>query len=168
MKTAYLALGSNLGDRLAFLSDAVRRLERPGELRVDRLSSVYESAPVGITDQPDFLNMVVQIKTRLTPQGLLEACLAFEVALGRVRRERWGPRTLDADVLWYEANHFATPALTLPHPRMLERAFVLVPLAEIAPDLTIDGKRVIDLAALLGGVDLKNVGKLPWTPSVQA
>ena len=102
MKTAYLALGSNLGDRAALLAEALRRLHRPGTLEISRVSSVYETAPVGVTDQPEFLNLAVEIKTLLSPEEVLAECLATETALGRVRRERWGPRTIDIDLLWYE------------------------------------------------------------------
>lgn len=134
MVTAYLSLGSNLGDRLGYLTEAVRRLQAP-HCQVTRTSSVYETAPWGKTDQPAFLNMAAAVETKLDPYELLRHILSVEQAQGRVRLERWGPRTVDIDMLLYGQERLATADLDLPHPRMAERAFVLVPLLEIAPDL---------------------------------
>lgn len=134
MATAYLSLGSNLGDRLAMLAEAVRRLGTQA-VRVTGVSSVYETAPWGKTDQPAFLNLVVELETDLDPHSLLRHILAVEQSLGRVRLERWGPRTVDIDILLYDDEQIATPDLEIPHPRMADRAFVLVPLLEIAPHL---------------------------------
>jgi 2-amino-4-hydroxy-6-hydroxymethyldihydropteridine diphosphokinase len=138
--TAYLALGSNLGDRLATLQRAVDLLgARPG-IAVRRSSRVYETEPVG-PPQPRYLNAVIEVRTELEPRELLEACLDVETELGRVRGERWGPRTLDVDVLTYEDRRVDEPGLVVPHPRMHERAFVLVPLLELDPDLVLPGGR---------------------------
>ncbi len=128
---AFLGLGSNLGDRLANLRAAVGALPD-----VVAVSSVYETDPVGgPEDQGPFLNAVVQLATERSPRQLLEAAAAAEAAAGRVRTVRWGPRTLDVDVLWVDGASVAEPDLVVPHPRLWERAFVLVPLAELAPDL---------------------------------
>ncbi|HWI53519.1 MAG TPA: 2-amino-4-hydroxy-6-hydroxymethyldihydropteridine diphosphokinase [Symbiobacteriaceae bacterium] len=134
MVTAYLSLGSNLGDRLGYLTAAVQRLRAP-HTEVTRTSSIYETAPWGKTDQPAFLNMAAAVETKLDPYELLRHIFSVEQALGRVRLERWGPRTVDIDLLLYGQERLATADLQVPHPRMTERAFVLVPLLEIAPDL---------------------------------
>lgn len=122
-------------------------------LEVVRASSLYETAPVGRTDQPDFLNAVALLRTSLPPRDLLDALLHVENRMGRVRTLRWGPRVIDLDLLLYGDAQVETPGLTIPHPRLRERAFVLVPLAEIAPDLRLpgDGKRVLELAEILSG-----------------
>lgn len=131
---AVLGLGGNLGDRAANLSAAVKALEHLPGTRVTALSSLYETAPVGYADQPDFLNRVAVVETSLSPRALLGGCLGIEAALGRVRGRRFGPRVVDIDLLLYEGVASGDPELTLPHPRMMERAFVLVPLAELFPD----------------------------------
>jgi 2-amino-4-hydroxy-6-hydroxymethyldihydropteridine diphosphokinase len=157
VKTAFLALGSNLGDRKANLRAAVERLAstRTGNIAIERVSAIYETAPVGVTAQPDFYNLVVEIRTDLPPRELLRECLAVESSLGRVRTERWGPRTIDVDVLWYEGASLEETDLTLPHPRMLERSFVLTPLAEIAPNLLLGGKTVAVRAGELGSEGIR-------------
>lgn len=133
MPVAYVALGSNLGDRLAILREALRRLRQLG--RIEAVSSVYETDPVGYDDQPPFLNAVALLRTDLDPNTLLARLLAIEADLGRVRTFPNAPRTLDLDLLFYDDLILNAPDLTLPHPRLHERAFVLVPLAEIAPEL---------------------------------
>ena len=139
---AFIGLGSNLGDRIANLRRAVDALERDGAVDVVAVSSAYETEPVGGPSQPDYLNAVAEISTTLTPRALLERCLGIEDALGRDRatEERWGPRVVDLDVLLIEDVTVDEPDLIVPHPRMAERAFVLVPLAEIAPEETIPGR----------------------------
>jgi para-aminobenzoate synthetase component I len=158
VQTAYLGLGGNLGDRRATLADALGRLARTPEVRIARVSPVYETKAVGLTDQPDFLNLVVEIETTLTPHALLDACLAIEQQLGRVRRERWGPRTLDIDVLLHAETAFNDDRLSLPHPRLHERAFVLAPLADLSPGLSINGATV---SAHLSGADRTGVTARP-------
>lgn len=165
MNTAYLALGSNLGDRAAVLAEGLRRLEASGELEVARVSSVYETAPVGITEQPFFLNLVAEIRTTLLPEKLLAHSLSVETSLGRVRRERWGPRTIDIDLLWYAGETIRTNELTLPHPRMAERSFVLVPLAEIAPHLLLDGETAASRAVRCAQEGLNKLGPLSTSPA---
>ena len=132
--TCYIALGSNLGDRAANLAAAVDRLRATPELRVTKISSYLENPAVGgPTDSPSFLNAVVEIETTLPPRALLERLLEIERELGRVRREKWGPRVIDLDVLLYGDQVIDEPDLKIPHPLMHQREFVLRPLAEIAP-----------------------------------
>ncbi len=147
LTTAYLGLGSNLGDREGHLQRAVAILDTIEGIEVERISSWYETAPVGKTSQGWFLNGVARIKTSMSPRELLLTVLAVEQRLGRVRRERWGPRNIDIDILLYDNLTINEPDLQIPHPRMQERAFVLVPLAEIAPDLILpDGRRADEAA----------------------
>lgn len=133
----YLALGSNLGDRVDYLRRAIEALSRSPHVRVTAISSVYETKPVGLLDQPDYLNMVMQIETTLSPQNLLAETQQIERTLYRRRDIRWGPRTLDIDILIYGEVVVKLPQLTIPHPRMHERAFVLMPLNDLAPDLQV-------------------------------
>ena len=160
MKPAFLGLGSNLGDRRRQLTEALRALAADPAVTIVQGSSVYESKAMGDIVQPDFFNLVVEIRTAHAPLGLLDACLAIEAGLGRVRRERWGPRTIDLDILFYENVAQNDTRLVLPHPGITQRAFVLTPLAEIAPDLMIQGRRVRDHAAQIGAADLTRV--LSW------
>jgi len=132
---AYLALGSNLGDRLAYLQGAVNELAAHEQIRVVAVSRVYETAPVGGPAQDDYLNAVVAVDTSLDPWGLLHAAQQCERSAQRVRIERFGPRTLDVDVLLVHGIRMEDPDLTIPHPRMWERRFVLAPLRDIAPEL---------------------------------
>lgn len=136
MSTAYLSLGSNLGDRLGNLVEAVRLLTGEGApvAHLLGLSSVWETLPQGKTDQPEFLNMAIALRTDLAPEPLLAHALAVEGALGRIRLERWGPRLIDIDLCWYNDLSMKSATLELPHPRMAERAFVLVPLLELRPE----------------------------------
>lgn len=132
---AHLALGSNLGDRLANLQSALDGLASTDGVEVVAVSGVYETDPVGGPVQDDYLNAVVEVTTALTPHELLAVCGRLEQAAHRVRIERWGPRTLDVDVLLMGDLQVATDDLEVPHPRMWERAFVLAPLHDVAPDL---------------------------------
>lgn len=149
---AYVGLGSNLGNRAAFLRGALAALDAEPGVRLMGVSPIYETDPVGVTDQPPFLNQVAELETVLTPDALLTRLLAIERAFGRERRVRWGPRTLDLDLLLYGDARIATERLCVPHPRMTERAFVLVPLADMAPDLVIPGtgRCVRDWVRLVG------------------
>lgn len=143
MARAFLGLGSNVGDRLTNLQRAVDLLAGRVDIDIRRSSRVYETDPVGGSAQPDYLNAVVEVETTLSPRELLEACLEVEVELGRTREERWGPRTIDVDVLTYDGDRVDEPDLTIPHPRMHERAFVLVPLLELVVDPVLPGGRRI-------------------------
>lgn len=133
MARAFLGLGSNVGDRESHLRTAIDSL--PG---VRRLSDVYETDPVGGPDQDRYLNLVVEIDTDLDPRALLGICHRIEAAAGRVRDVRWGPRTLDVDILWIDGVTVDDDDLEIPHPRMWERRFVLQPLSELAPELLPD------------------------------
>jgi 2-amino-4-hydroxy-6-hydroxymethyldihydropteridine diphosphokinase len=147
---AYIGLGSNLGDREATLREALSRLGAADGIEVVAVSSFRESDPVGVIDQPRFLNAAASLETSLEPLELLGRLLEVERGLGRDRaeEERWGPRTLDLDVLLYGDEEIDVPGLTVPHPRLAERLFVLQPLLELDPGLRLpDGRAVRDLAA---------------------
>ena len=131
LKQALVAAGANLGDRATTLAKALAQLrETPGVASLE-CSPVYETAPVGLLDQPAFLNVVAGVETTLGPEALLARLQEIEHEFGRVRNVRWGPRTLDLDLLAYEGEMRATPSLQLPHPRMLERGFVMIPLRDV-------------------------------------
>ena len=134
MQTAYLALGSNEGDRLSALQRAVDLLDGAAGISIRRSSRIYETEPVGGPPQPDFLNAVVEARTSLDARELLEACHRVERSLGRERVVRWGPRTIDIDILTYGRERIDEPDLVIPHPRMHERGFVLAPLLELDAD----------------------------------
>ncbi len=148
MVTAYIGLGANLDDPAAQVILAMDELDKLPESRLVARSSLYVSAPVGYANQPDFINAAVEIETRLSPRSLLAALLDIEHHHGRNRSFRNAPRTLDLDLLMYGRAHFHEEGLTLPHPRMHERAFVLMPLLELAPALSLPGGSRIDM--LLG------------------
>lgn len=147
MKRVFVGLGGNLGDREKNLASAVRQLERAPGIEVVTLSPLFETEPVGFADQPWFLNQVVEILTTLEPYEVLKVCQTIENRLKRVRPFKNAPRTIDLDILLYEDVQSKDERLTLPHPRMTERAFVLAPLAAIAPDLEIGGQTVRELLA---------------------
>ena len=149
MAEAALGLGSNLGDKRRTVAEAIARLEAGGA-HVLRRSSDYRTEPWGLAEQDWFVNACVLVETALAPEALLALCQRIEQELGRTREVRWGPRRIDIDILTYAGVVRNEPALTLPHPLALERAFVLAPLAEIAPDLEIRGRRVADALAEMG------------------
>jgi 2-amino-4-hydroxy-6-hydroxymethyldihydropteridine diphosphokinase len=134
---AYVALGSNMGNRLQYLYKAIKKLDEHEQISVVQTSSIYETDPVGYVNQDKFLNMVIKIQTSLSPFALLDVTQKIELDLGRKREVRWGPRTLDLDILLYNHENIETEQLTIPHPRMVERAFVLVPLFELDADIRI-------------------------------
>jgi 2-amino-4-hydroxy-6-hydroxymethyldihydropteridine diphosphokinase len=151
---AFLGLGSNLGDRLTTLQRAVDVIDADARTRVDAVSSVYETEPVGGPEQDPFLNIAVRVATRRSPRRLLSLCQQVENDLGRVRRERWGPRTIDVDILLFGEQVIDRPALEVPHPRLLERAFALVPLIEVAPGQKLpDGRSLTAALAAIAPVD---------------
>jgi 2-amino-4-hydroxy-6-hydroxymethyldihydropteridine diphosphokinase len=155
---AYVGLGSNLGDRAAYLLLGLSAHSRLPETRLLRLSPVYETDPVG-PPQPPYLNMVTELETALSPKGLLAEMLGIEKALGRERRERWGPRTLDLDLLLYGDLVLEEAGLSVPHPRLHERAFVLVPLLDLLPE----GRHPLlgqSFAELLASLDASSVRPL--------
>ncbi len=137
--TAFIGLGSNLADPVTQVTRALEALDRLPQTRLLKRSSLYRSAPVGYLEQPDFINAVAQIETALAPHALLDALLALEQACGRTREFKDAPRTLDLDVLLYDDLQYHAHGLTLPHPQMHRRAFVLRPLLEIAPGCIIPG-----------------------------
>lgn len=148
MTAAYVALGGNLGDPRRQLLEAVEQLARLPQTRIVARAPLYRTPPWGVLDQPPFLNSAAMLETALTPHDLLDALLAIEQRAGRVRTLRNGPRTLDLDLLHMDGTCIDDATLTLPHPRIAERAFVLLPLNDIAPDLQLPGQgRVADLLA---------------------
>jgi len=156
--TAYLSLGGNLGDPAASMSAALAMLDADPATKVVAVSSLYRTPPWGKTDQPDFLNAAAELSTMLSARALLELCLEAERRLKRVRAERWGPRLIDIDILMFGDSEIHEPGLELPHPRMLERAFVLAPLAEIAPSLLLKG---VSAADRLAALDTAGIEQLP-------
>lgn len=144
---AWLGLGGNVGDVAAAMQTCLHALDTRADTRVTAVSGLYRTPPWGLTDQADFLNCCAGLETSLSGRELLSVCLELEAGLKRTRSVRWGPRTIDLDVLAVDGEVSASPELTLPHPRIAERAFVLVPLAEIAPGLAIAGHTVGELAA---------------------
>jgi 2-amino-4-hydroxy-6-hydroxymethyldihydropteridine diphosphokinase len=151
-----LGLGGNLGDPVATIEAALRRLKAEG-VHVTRRSRWYRTAPWGMTDQPDFVNICVAAETDLPARAFLTMIQRIETSLGRERKTPWGPRTIDIDILAYGNEHIDQPDLTIPHPRLTERAFVLVPLLDIAADYPIAGRPVRDWAA---GVDRNGVERI--------
>jgi len=151
---AFLGLGSNVGDRLDLLQRAVELIHADDRTRVDAVSSVYETAAVGGPEQPDYLNIAVRVATRRQPRQLLALGAEIENALGRTRDVRWGPRTIDIDILLYDRRIIRQPDLEIPHPRLRERAFALIPLIEVAPGQTMpDGTSLPALLAKLAPVE---------------
>lgn len=132
--TVFLSLGSNIGDRFDYLRQAVKLLDDHSEICVEAVSSWYETEPVGYTDQPGFINIAVKITTTLEPHPLLDICQAVEKELNRIRLIHWGPRTIDIDILLYNEQKIISDRLIIPHERMYERSFVLIPLMEIHPE----------------------------------
>lgn len=146
MKNAYLGLGSNMGDKKRYLYDAVQMLNHHEGIRIINSSSLYETMPWGYVDQDIFMNLVIQIETSLSPEELLDVCQSIENRLGRVREMKWGPRVIDVDILLYEDQNLITDRLIIPHPHMINRDFVMIPLSEISPQLVIKGKTAIEWA----------------------
>jgi 2-amino-4-hydroxy-6-hydroxymethyldihydropteridine diphosphokinase len=159
---AFLGLGSNLGDRAENLQRAVDLLDTEPGIAVVASSRVWETDPVGGPSQPDYLNAVIRVEADVAPHDLLDACLRVEAALGRVREVRWGPRTIDIDVLLVDALVVDDAELTIPHPRMTERAFVLLPLLELDPDATLPGG--IRLAEM--SLDMDTAGARAFAPAL--
>lgn len=135
MNIAYIGLGSNVGDREQYLVKALERIEKNPKITITKMSSIYETFPIGITEQPLFLNMVIEIETIYSPIELLDLLQKIEAESGRKRDVKWGPRTLDLDILLYNQENMKSERLIVPHPRMQERGFVLIPLYEINPAL---------------------------------
>lgn len=151
---AVLGIGTNMGNREKNLRDALDSLDLVPATKVTRTSSVWETEPWGFADQPDFYNIVAEIETELSPAALLGACLGIEAALGRIRTFKNGPRVIDIDVLLYEGTTLSSDELMLPHPRMGERAFVLVPFEELYPDGRVAG---FDFSEQINHIDRSTV-----------
>lgn len=134
---AFISLGSNIGNRLGYLKQAIQSLSNYSEVQIEKLSSIYETEPIGYTDQSQFLNMVIKLSTSLSPPQLLTVCLDVEREIGRIREFKWGPRVIDLDILLYNKENIVMEDLQIPHPRMNERAFVLIPLMEIDSSLVL-------------------------------
>ncbi|TIN16672.1 MAG: 2-amino-4-hydroxy-6-hydroxymethyldihydropteridine diphosphokinase [Mesorhizobium sp.] len=162
--TVYLSLGGNLGDPAKSMGAALRMLDADADTRVTGVSSLYRTPPWGKLDQPDFLNAAAEISTGLAPRALLDLCLDAERKLKRVREERWGPRLIDIDILVFGERVIHETGLEVPHPRMLERAFVLAPLAEIAPGLVVGGRSITDRLAAVdtSGIERLSSGRDWW------
>jgi 2-amino-4-hydroxy-6-hydroxymethyldihydropteridine diphosphokinase len=152
---AALGLGGNLGDPPAAMAQALRAIDAHDACRVLAVSPLYLTPPWGKTDQADFFNCCALVETRLPPESLLHLCLAIEKDMKRIRMERWGPRTLDIDLLSFGNRTQKTAELEVPHPRMTERAFVMLPLADVAPEEIIHGRSVQDWAQCLGREGIK-------------
>lgn len=147
---AYLALGSNLGDRKQNLKLAIDYISKLRETELGRISAIYETKPVGFKEQGDFLNMVISVETKLEPLSLLKETQNIENVLQRKREIRWGPRTIDVDILMYRGKAMETPELTIPHPRMFERAFVLIPLKDVLEE---NEQKEMKIETLIGKCD---------------
>ncbi|MCX7920785.1 MAG: 2-amino-4-hydroxy-6-hydroxymethyldihydropteridine diphosphokinase [Clostridia bacterium] len=143
--SVFLALGSNMGDRAESLRKAIESVGNVSKTRVIKVSDIYETEPVGYTDQASFLNMAIYIETALEPEELLAELQEIELAMKRTREIHWGPRTIDIDILLYGEKTVSLPHLTIPHPRMFERAFVLVPLRDVYHQRAINGKDIEEI-----------------------
>lgn len=159
----YVALGGNIGDRPANLQAALDALQAGGQVRVEKLSNLYETAPVGYADQPDFLNMALEAATNLEPAALLAFLKEIEAALGRRPSFRNGPRPIDLDIIFYDNLALDTPGLQIPHPRLRGRGFVLKPLNDLAPGY-LHPVYGLSVAELLSEIDLDEAGVRPYHP----
>ncbi|RLL41661.1 2-amino-4-hydroxy-6-hydroxymethyldihydropteridine diphosphokinase [Oceanobacillus piezotolerans] len=164
---AFLSLGTNIEPRYQYLEKAMEILESHKDITIIKKSSIYETEPVGYLDQADFLNIVIEIETSLSSISLLDFCQRIEYQLGRERNIRFGPRTIDLDILIYNQENSSVERLILPHPRMHERAFVVIPLYEISPDIMVPkwNKTVSELRSELLESDIKGVRR--WMPNGQ-
>lgn len=157
MAKAYLGLGSNIGNKREYIDAALQLLREHKDIQVTDRSSYYETDPVGYLDQDSFLNIVAAIETSLEPMSLLFYCNEIEQKLKRKREIRWGPRTIDVDILLYENYTSQDEHLTIPHPRMCERSFVMIPLYEIAKDIRIFGHSIGDIVEKLGQEGIRKI-----------
>ena len=163
MNVVYLSIGTNMGEREQNLKLAVKLLTKTEGVTVEAVSSIYETAPVGFVDQASFLNIAVRLITNLSSADMLKVCQGIEQELGRIREFRWGPRIIDLDILLYNHENIETESLTVPHERMFERAFVLVPLVEISDQVT----EQLSLAQkALATMDIQKEGVMQWKKGV--
>ncbi len=156
---AALGLGGNIGDPPAAMAQALRCLGERGDCRIEAVSRLYRTPPWGKTDQADFFNCCAIIATSLEPEELLDLCLSIERGMKRERLERWGPRTIDIDILTHDGRQAESDRLTLPHPRMIERGFVLMPLADIAPKMRIGARTVSEWLETADTIGIHAVGE---------
>lgn len=161
---AALGLGGNIGDVAGAMRAVLAMLDQRADTEVTAVSSLYRTPPWGLTEQPDFLNCAALVTTRLSAADLLAACLDAEKALKRDRAgaTRWGPRPIDIDVLTYGDETIQTATLIVPHPRMTDRGFVLLPLGEIAPDIMVDGRTIAEWAAKIDATGIERIGEPDW------
>jgi 2-amino-4-hydroxy-6-hydroxymethyldihydropteridine diphosphokinase len=162
MTDVVLGLGGNVGERQAALAGAVEALRAHPAIEIIAASALYESEPWGLTDQQDFLNTAVRVATSLGPANLLAAILGIEVSLGRVRGKKWGPRTIDIDILVFGDETIDTPGLTIPHPHLTERAFALAPLVDVMPEAMIKKRPARQWLAQLESKGLKRIAGPDW------
>lgn len=158
---AILGLGSNVGDKVVNIRQAIALLGEPGDVRIINSSRIYRTPPWGAMDQDWFANACVAIATALTPRALLQRCRDVESKMHRVRAKKWGPRVIDVDILTYRDETVREPDLVVPHPLIAERAFVLIPLAEIAPGLAIEGRTIDEM---IGAVDARGIVAIDALP----
>lgn len=161
MHIAYIGLGSNLGDSRQILCRAVAQLATLGSVCVSKL---YSTPPLGPQDQPDYLNAVVELQTTLGPLALLDALQSFEQKSGRVRLRHWGERTLDLDLLWYDGKNIQHERLTVPHVGLLDRDFVLMPLLDLNPDMSVNGS-LLSMLKIVQHTQLKPIASADWATS---
>lgn len=152
---AVLGLGSNIGDRVGNIEDAIARLTADGVVKLVARSRYYRTAPWGVTDQDWFVNACIAIKADVSARELLARCQAVENGMARVRTQRWGPRNIDVDILTFRDQKIGEPDLVVPHPRIAERAFVLVPLKDVAPDVRIDGASIDEMLSRVDASDVQ-------------
>lgn len=152
---AVLGLGSNIGDRVGNIEDAIARLTADGVVKLVARSRYYRTAPWGVTDQDWFVNACIAVQADVSARELLARCQAVENGMARVRTQRWGPRNIDVDILTFRDQKIVEPDLVVPHPRIAERAFVLVPLKDVAPDVRIDGASIDEMLSRLDASDVQ-------------
>jgi len=152
---AVLGLGSNIGDRVGNIEDAIARLTADGVVKLVARSRYYRTAPWGVTDQDWFVNACITVQADVSARELLARCQAVENGMARVRTQRWGPRNIDVDILTFRDQKIVEPDLVVPHPRIAERAFVLVPLKDVAPDVRIDGASIDEMLSRLDSSDVQ-------------
>jgi 2-amino-4-hydroxy-6-hydroxymethyldihydropteridine diphosphokinase len=162
LTVAVLGLGGNIGDTRSLMAAAIECLARNPEIELQAVSALYHTPPWGKTDQPPFLNAAVKIETELSPQALLRTVLGVEQQLGRERAERWGPRTIDIDILLYGVIAIDEPGLRIPHPRLKERAFALAPLVDVFPDAEMSGRRAKDWLADSDRAGMERLAEPGW------
>ena len=155
-----IALGSNIGDKIGTIRNAVAAVARLPGTRITACSAIYRTPPWGMTEQDWFANAVIRVATMLPPMDLLESCLAIEAAMGRIRRVRWGPRVIDLDLLSHGSSQIDSPRLVLPHPRIAERAFVLIPLRDVAPDFQLNGQSIEAMLRDLDSSGIQPISKI--------